>query len=202
MRGPRVITLGGALLATALAAVADDNQWNFTALLDGKPIGEHRFSVQGPGPQRRVRSEADFSVRLLGVVVYRYRHRADESWRGDCLTGLQASTDDDGDIRWVRLGEAFGTPLAGCVMSFAYWNTAIRGQTRLLNAQTGEVETVQLRRLGDRTIEVRGSPMAATRWRISGTAQPIDIWYSVASDEWVGLDSTVRGGRQLSYRLK
>jgi hypothetical protein len=48
---------------------------------------------------------------------------------------------------------------------------------------------------------VRGLPTAATRWRITGPAQPIDIWYSLQGD-WVGLDSTVAGGRQLSYRLE
>jgi hypothetical protein len=29
----------------------------------------------------------------------------------------------------------------------------------------------------------------------------VDVWYS-ADGDWVGLDSTVAGGRQLSYRLE
>lgn len=43
--------------------------------------------------------------------------------------------------------------------------------------------------------------VAAMRWRIEGPAQPIDVWYS-AEGEWLGLDSTVDGGRKLPYRLK
>ena len=36
--------------------------------------------------------------------------------------------------------------------------------------------------------------------RIGGLTQPIDVWY--AGDRWVGLDTTVDGGRRLSYRLR
>jgi hypothetical protein len=60
---------------------------------------------------------------------------------------------------------------------------------------------VQVSRVGPGTLTVRGLPTAATRWRITGPAQPIDVWYSLQGD-WVGLDSTVAGGRQLSYRLE
>ncbi|WP_368671230.1 hypothetical protein [Achromobacter xylosoxidans] len=49
---------------------------------------------------------------------------------------------------------------------------------------------------------MRGQPRAATRWRIAGPRHPIDVWYAAGSGEWVGLDSTVRGGRRLSYRLQ
>ena len=36
--------------------------------------------------------------------------------------------------------------------------------------------------------------------RIGGLTQPIDVWY--VGDRWVGLDTTVDGGRRLSYRLR
>jgi hypothetical protein len=199
------------------AAVAAES--NFTVFLDGKPIGEHRFVVSGPAEAREVLSDARFTVKLLGLTVYRYRHQATERWRGDCLDSLSATTDDDGSMSRVRtepageglsvtaaVGAGAGSApmvraLSGCVMSFAYWNPAMRHQSRLLNAQTGKAETVRVSRLGDGPIEVRGQPVAATRWRIEGPPQPIDVWYS-AQGEWVGLDSTLEGGRQLTYRLK
>lgn len=190
---------------------------NFSAFLDGKPIGEHRFVVSGPVEAREVLSDARFTVKLLGLTVYRYRHQATERWRGDCLASLTASTDDDGAISRVRTqpeGEGLSVTteagsgiapvtrsLPGCGMSFAYWNPALRSQSRLLNAQTGKAETVRVSRVGSGPIEVRGQSLTATRWRIEGPPQPIDVWYS-AQGEWVGLDSTLEGGRQLSYRLK
>ena len=200
-------------------------EWNFRALLDGKPIGQHRFSVTANagakvgavgavgalGEERRVISEASFAVKFLGITAYRYRHKATEQWRGDCLTALTASTDDDGKASSVRTeadGETLSVKtaaatqsLSGCVMTFAYWNPAIQTQTRLLNAQTGKAEVVQVNRVGSGSVEVRGQPVAATRFRITGAAEPIDVWYS-AQGEWIGLDALVAGGRKLSYRLQ
>jgi hypothetical protein len=60
---------------------------------------------------------------------------------------------------------------------------------------------VQVSRAGAGVVEVRGQPVDAVRWRITGPEAPIELWYSTQG-EWVGLDSTVSGGRKLSYRLQ
>jgi Family of unknown function (DUF6134) len=204
---------GGSIVVAAVPEAASParGEWNFRASLDGKPIGEHRFALSNEGEDRRVTSEATFAVKFFGITAYRYHHRATERWRGDCLESLTASTDDDGkpsSVRAATEGKAIDvkTPggdqrLQGCVMSFAYWNPAIQSQSHLLNAQTGRYEAVQVERAGNGSIDVRGQAVAATRFRIEGAAQPIDVWYS-ASGDWIGLDSTVAGGRKLSYRLE
>jgi len=203
--------LAWAAAASASTHAATSGEWRFRVLLDDAEIGEHRFSVAASGDERKVTSDANFVVRLLGIVAYRYRHRAVEHWRGDCLVELQATTDDDGKASRVHAearGEARSAPLdaavqplAGCTMSFAYWNPSMRGQTKLLNAQTGRTEAVRVTAEGSGTIDVRGQPTTATRWRITGPERPVDVWYSARGD-WIGLDSTVAGGRKLSYRLK
>jgi hypothetical protein len=185
-------------VAQTVAAAGPTGEWAFRALLDGEPIGQHRFSVSGEGDERQVLSRAEFAVKFLGITAYRYRHQATERWRGNCLTALDSTTDDDGKPEAVRADE--GDALKGCVMSFAYWNPAIQTQTRLLNAQTGRFETVQVRRTGSGSVEVRGKPVEANEYRITGAAQPIVVWYTPRG-EWVGLDSIVAGGRKLSYRL-
>lgn len=193
------------LLCAVGAAHADPaapptGEWNFRALLDGEPIGQHRFSVTGSGAERQVVSEANFAVKVLGITAYRYQHKATEQWHGECLTALNSTTDDDGKPESVRAAQNDAT-LQGCVMSFAYWNPAIQTQTKLLNAQTGKLETVQVKRVGSGSVEVRGKPVEATEVRITGAANPIVVWYS-ARGEWLGLDSTVAGGRKLTYRLQ
>ncbi|KQP35290.1 DUF6134 family protein [Pseudorhodoferax sp. Leaf274] len=197
-----------ALLLAALPGLAGAQEFGVT--LDDQPIGTHRFTLGGTPQARTVRSEAAFAVKLLGLTVYRYRHQASEQWRGDCLAALDASTDDDGQPGKVQAqargdvlqvtGPAGALSLPGCVMSYAYWNPAMRLQTQLLNAQTGRHEAVRIRRMDSGTVDVRGQPRSAERWRIEGPEQPIDVWYTPAGD-WVGLDSTVRSGRQLRYRL-
>jgi hypothetical protein len=157
-----------------------------------------------------VTSHANFAVRILGFNAYQYRHTAVEQWQGDCLTALTAATDDDGkdtEVRATRAGETLNVvadqtvqPLNGCVMTFAYWNPAIRTQTRLLNPQTGRFEPVQITEAGSGLLDVRGVPTPATRIRITGLSAAIDVWYS-PQGEWLGLDSLVNGRHKLSYRL-
>ena len=208
--------LASALTATHADTTAQPDQprrWDFTVLLDGEPIGMHRFSLQ-PEAQGAlaVVSQAEFQVRLLGVPVYRYRHRAVERWQGGCLQSLEADTDDDGERSHVELGaDAAGrlqlrtaqstTEPSGCLSSFAYWNPALHRQARLLNAQTGRIEPVQWTRIEAGTLDVDGGVQPAVRWRLSGTERPLDVWWT-DDGRWVGLDATVRGGRRLSYRLR
>ena len=201
------------LLASALAAQAADGtrSYAFKAFLDGKPIGEHTFTIATDGDTRRVASEADFRVKIIGITAYRYHHHAEERWAGDCLTSLSSKTDDDGKPESVRLAKqgdaneittaAGTTSEPGCLMSFAYWNPAMRAQKRLLNPQTGKVEAVRIERVADGHVAVGAREVEATDWRITGGESPIDVWIS-AQGEWIGLDSMVGNGRhELTYRL-
>ncbi len=205
-------SLAFTLLATALAAHAADGTrvYAFKAFLDDKPIGEHRFTVVTEGNERQVTSEADFAVKFIGITAYRYRHHAQEQWSGECLAALTSSTDDDGkpaSVRLVKNGDvdvittdAGKKTESGCLMTYAYWNPAMRGQTRLLDPQTGKVDAVTVARVADGRVTADGKDVAATDWRVTGGESPVDVWISEQGD-WVGLDSMVGNGKhKLTYR--
>jgi hypothetical protein len=199
------------LLAGAPASAARAQDWEFQVFLDEAPIGYHRYTLREQGAERELKSEARFDVKLLFINAYRYAHEATERWRGDCLDTLAARTNDGGqrlEVAATQQGGRFAisTPrgqnvVEGCVMSFAYWNPEMLRQSRLLNAQTGEYAAVQIADLGEEKITVRGVPVTASRYRITGTKHPIDLWYS-ADRAWLALQSTVDGGRRLRYQLK
>ncbi len=212
--------LPGSAQPAAAAAAGPATEWLFTALLDGKPIGTHRFVLRaaaGEAGGRRLDSLARFDIKFLGFTAYRYRHRVDERWQGDCLAAITAHTDDDGRVTDV-LGRATATGFAvdvrvegkpavpstsvapGCVMSFAYWNPDLARQNRLLDPGSGRLEAVTISELAPAALDVRGTPVSVRGLRIEGLDHPIDVWY--AGDDWVGLDTVVQGGRRLSYRLK
>lgn len=199
------------LLCASTGAAAQDRVWNFDVFLDSSHIGSHRFAVAGPESGRTAKIEARFNVKLLFINAYHYVHDAAENWRGNCLQKLASTTDDDGTKLSV---DAAGDPealkvktsqgeqtLAGCVMSYAYWNPAILRQSRLLNGQTGEYDAVKTELVGEEKINVRGTPTAANHYKITGIPQPIDLWYSPAGD-WLALTALVKGGRKLRYELK
>jgi hypothetical protein len=215
----RVVPRAAAALALAAASAAamPPAEWNFTVRLDGKPIGTHRF-VLAPESDGRLTmsSEAQYDVTLLGIPLYRYRHHASERWAGGCLTSIDARTDDNGRRTEVR-GQAQGgrfilqvrdegrsvpTPATppGCLMSFAYWNPALAGQTHLLDPGHGRIEPVAIAAPAAVPDDLQAPAQPVRGLRIGGLAQPIDVWY--LGERWVGLDTVVGDGRRLSYRLR
>lgn len=202
---------GFALLLASLQAMAQPRVWDFQVFLDDDPIGYHRFTLDEERDGQGMKIEARFEVKVLFVTAYRYTHEASELWRGSCLAKLDARTNDDGtrlvteavaDARRLTVSTARGSAsVEGCVMSFAYWNPEILRQSHLLNVQTGEYQAVRIADMGDERIAVRGAPVMAKHYRITGPKNPIDLWYSTQSD-WLALESTVSGGRRLRYRIK
>jgi hypothetical protein len=184
--------------------------WNFRVYLDDKPIGYHRFDLRTEGERRELHSAARFDVKVLFINAYKYIHDDNESWRGDCLQSLKASTDDNGkqlnvsatlqDEQFTVISSARRYVLPGCVMSFAYWNPLMLQQKQLLNAQTGDYDAVTIKLIGDVSLQVRGINQAARQYRLSGSKLSIDLWYS-PSGEWLALESTTESGRRLRYLL-
>jgi len=202
-------------LLCARASQARSDEWRFTVRLDDRPVGIHRFVVEmTDGGSMRVESEARFDVTLLGVPLYRYRHHAVERWSNGCLSGIEARTDDNGNVTEVRgrsqedrfdlrvvdgQGAASAAPVAPCLMSFAYWNPALSRQARLLDPGSGRIETVAMGTPSAVPPDLAAGAVGLRGLRIAGLPHPIDVWYE--GGRWIGLDTIVGGGRRLSYRL-
>lgn len=210
------------LLMTALTGLTDASAatiqerarqvryWDFDVYLDNKKVGKHEFTVSESGGVKQVHSEASFRYKILFISAYQYEHNAAERWAGNCLAEFDASTNANGDLIRVSgersaagfLVERDGNPveLPECVMTFAYWNPGFLEQSRLLNPQTGEYVDVRVEKIGDETLEVRGQPVAATRFKLTANEVDLTIWYS-DDDEWLALESVAKGGRIIRYEL-
>lgn len=206
-----MISLFGLALAAPVPANTNDAaRWEFDVYLNDKKVGKHLFEVVENGGIRSVMSEAIFVYKILFVTAYRYEHRSAERWSDNCLLGLDARTNANGD-RIQVLGtlnesgfrvERADQPeeLPECVMTFAYWNPKFLEQSRLLNPQTGEYVGITVEKVGTETLEVRGEPVAATRFRLTAYEVDLTLWYS-PSDEWLALESVAEGGHIIRYEL-
>jgi hypothetical protein len=182
--------------------------WDFKVYLDDREIGYHRVRMTPQEDGTRVSTEARFDVKFLFISAFRYEHRSDEIWRDACLSGIDARTDKNGDALFVR-GEASGDgisvrthdgeqQLSGCVRSFAYWDPELLQATRLLNAQTGVYQPVQIEELGHAPLDVDGREIDARKYRLMVDKAAVDLWYT-ADMKWLALESTTRDGYRLRY---
>jgi len=184
--------------------------WDFDVYLNDKKVGKHSFTVSEAGGMKQVQSEANFDVKFLFISAYRYEHSAAERWSDNCLVEFDASTNANGKRIQVSgeqtsagfLVEKGDAPieLPECVMTFAYWNPQFLEQPRLLNPQTGEYVDVRVDELGNELLEVRGQPVAATRFSLTAREVDLTLWYS-SDDEWLALESVAKGGHIIRYEL-
>ncbi len=188
----------------------DGREWNFRVLLNDNEIGYHRYRLDQTDGQQRLTTEAEFQVKFLFLTAYRYQHRNTEMWRDGCLEQISAQTDANGQdfvVNGNRQAEGFAVQGTGvddrlptCIKTFAYWDRSFLDETRLLNSQTGEYTPVTVETAGTESILVRGQPTLATRYRLRGTELDVSLWYA-DDGQWLGLESTVKGGRKLRYQL-
>jgi hypothetical protein len=191
-------------------AGAAADAWRFRVYLDEREIGYHNFYLEESGDTRELFSEANFEYRLVFVKLFHYEHENRETWSGDCLQSVASRTDSNGEPYRVdgRLepgsfrveGSAGEAELPECVMSFAYWNPAFLEQGQLLNTQNGEFLDVEISPPVEEPLTVRGEQQPSYRYRLEAGELRLDLWYS-ANNEWLALESEVRGGRKLRYEL-
>jgi hypothetical protein len=205
-----LVTTAAAAPSVISAGGGDEREWQFRVLLDGDEIGYHRFELVDDGDQYRVISEASFTVRFLFFDAYRYEHSNEELWRDGCLQRMEARTEVNGKSLAVlgrRVGDGFvvatgddESMISDCVMSFAYWTPDFLEQERLLNSQTGEYVPVRIEPVRQERLEIRGEQVDAIRYSLDAGKLDMDLWYS-PKREWLGLESTTKGGRLLRYVL-
>lgn len=224
------IALLGAIVSTTVASAskpplstpanADTQRFVFDVFYNDRKIGEHEFQVQRQADEVRVRSLANFVVRLLFLPVYRYRHEAQELWQAGCLLSLESTTNDNGDRFALALqpaAPAATRPSDGsrrlsrwtpepstvtlndpCPATFAYWDLQLLQRDQLINTQTGDVGPT---RLIDQGTETLGDTMTRRfTLEVEDTGQ-IDLWYRAADHQWLGL-ATRRDGGTLRYRAR
>lgn len=205
-----IALLFGMVVASNAFASPAEKSWDFSVLLDGSKIGYHRFQLTEDDGQRRLTSEAKFDVRFLFINAFRYRHTNTEVWSDGCLERIEANTRSNGKklaVTGLRAAEGFvvddgkaQSSLGDCVMTFAYWNPEFLRQPRLLNPQSGEYLDVEVERVGQEPIFVRGEEVPASVYRITASKMELKLWYS-DDHEWLALESVAKGGRILRYEL-
>lgn len=218
--------LGLVLALPGHANVLDS--WDFDVYLDDRKIGYHQFELTGVDDtfngtlkgafkgalkgNYEVSTRAEFDVKVLFVNFYRYRHENKETWRAGCLQDIRAKTDANGSEYQVQ-GEVVSseflvntgsetTQLPECVKTFAYWDPEFLRETQLLNSQTGAYERVTVEKVGEEEIEIQNALVPAVHYRLLAETGPVSLWYGIADNRWLALQSIAEGGRVIRYELQ
>lgn len=207
-----VIAGGAFILAPShgLAAlpVPPGGTLSFRVLRKGSSIGTHALTFSPTTGGLVVKIAVDLVVKLGPVPLYRYTHRATETWRGDVVVSIDAETDDNGKrlrVSGERKGEglAIQSTTSGSYQAPANALPATHWNRRMLdgpfiNTQTGELTRATVTPRGQERIETASGPVTARRYALSGPVS-LETWYD-DGPAWVGLRFTADDGTPITYR--
>ena len=150
----------------------------------------------------------DYLVKFGPIPVFRYKLRARETWHGDVLAEIVATTNDDGQVDFMRasrLGDAltvdgsksgrYVAP-AGSIAA-THWNRH-QLDAPMINPQHGELMRYTVTPGAVEPVALAGGAThPARRFTLAGT-DPLDLWYD-DTGEWFALRAKARDGSQIAY---
>ncbi len=202
----------------------------FIAHRNGQRIGTHTLAFHEENGRQAVATQIDFAVHMLGMAVYRYRHRCQEFWADGQFLSLASETDDNGEKYAVQARHERGSLVVrrrepqsfqktaggdaafeeqrwvreahpGHILPTTNWNFAQTRQTALLNTQHGRINQVAVRELGRETVRTATGAPPATHFAYDGDIQ-MNQWFDDRA-RWV--KSTFRAttdGSLIEYILQ
>jgi hypothetical protein len=194
-------------IAAALP-VPEDGRLGFSVLRDGSPIGSHVLGFEPSVEGLVVRVAVDLRIGLGPFTLFRYRHRATETWAGGQVVALESETDDDGETyRVTGRREADGFVVAGSrvqpyvapadAMPATHWNRRMLDGP-FINTQDGRLMRPRVTELGTEIVPTAtGARLAAERFALSGEVT-LDTWYEPAP-RWAGLRFRAKDGSEIRY---
>jgi len=206
-----------ALLALLLLPVADASAGvpttgvlDFAILRNGDAIGRHVIRFARDGDRLDVRVEARVDYRLAFIPLYLFRHVAREVWRDGRLVRMTAKTDDNGEEYAVDLrpdGDGMALSVNGTestaptdIVPASLWNIAMVDRRRILDPADGEIMNVAVADAGEETVTVRGQPVRAHRFIVTGDFER-ELWYDPRG-VLVQVRFTGDDGSEIRYELR
>lgn len=191
-----------------LRGVPDSGALRFRLMREGSAIGTHTLLFRRAPDGFAVDIAVDIAVRFGPLVLYRYRLRGSEIWRGGRCIAAASRTDDDGTAEFMRTSrdatglwvEGTGVPgyhaPADAVVA-SHWNEAeLRGPW--INLQNGKLLHPRVTPLGPvPLLTATGARLPARCFAVTGPAR-MRLWYT-ADRIWTGLLFDAKDGSKVRY---
>lgn len=179
-------TLTAAQTATLSPESAQTGTYAYQVLRDGDVVGEQRNDFERRGDELRVVTDVRINITLLGITVYDFTQRIEESWQDGLLMSLTSVAVDDGDTRNVKLAregdrlvgvyDGKKRDLPGHLVPSTLWNSAVVGHSSVLETTKGRERTFTVQEKGIEQVKLPIGTVAARHFVFTGNFKR-EAWY-------------------------
>ena len=128
-------------------------------------IGKHIFAFKREGENLIVKSEINFRIKKLGVVLYQYSATGTETYNKGKLIKFVSKTDQNGKKKYVNIdlvndeyiidGSSYKGPAPQEFMIGTWWNHSIIKANAQISAVSGRIIKQNVKFVGKETVNIK-----------------------------------------------
>ena len=180
------------------------NEIEFDIYRNNKHIGKHIFSFERNEEQLSVKSEINFQIKKLGIVLYKYNVKGTEVYKDGKLIKFNSKTNQNGKEKYVNLtllndneykidGSSYKGKASIDYLLGTWWNHSIVKAPAQISAVSGRIIKQKVTFLGKETIKLNGKKYDALHFNFSSTDNKLskdkklntDVWYDEKTLNWI-----------------
>ncbi len=172
--------------ATLSPQNAQTGTYAYQVLRNGEIVGEQRTDFERRGDELRVVTDVRINITLLGLSVYDFTQRIEESWKDGMLMSLSSLAVDDGDTRNVRLArdgdrlvgsyDGKRRELPGDLIPTTLWNSAVVERASVLETTKGRERSFAVTQKGVEQVKLPFGTVSARHFVFTGKFKR-EAWY-------------------------
>ena len=189
----------------------------FDIYRNNKLIGTHIFTFKKLDGQLAVKSEIDFKIKKLGIVLYTYHVEGTEIYEDGKLIKFNSKTNQNGKDKYVNMileneeytvdGSSYQGKAPTDYLLGTWWNHSIIEAEAQISAVSGRIIKQEVTFLGKETIKLGEKSYKALHFNFSSTDKKLakgkrlntDVWYDEETLNWVKASFEKKG--KWEYKL-
>ena len=179
------------------------NRIEFDIYRNNKHIGKHIFSFNRSNGELAVKSEINFKIKKLGVVLYKYHVKGTEFYKDGELIKFNSKTNQNGKEKYVNMklknneyiidGSSYKGNAPTDYLLGTWWNHSIVKASAQISAVSGRIIQQKVTFIGKEVITFQDKTYNTLHFNFSSTDEKLskdkklntDVWYDEKSLNWV-----------------
>ena len=189
----------------------------FDIYRNNKHIGKHIFHFNKSDEHLAVKSEINFEIKKLGIVIYRYQVKGTEVYKNGELLKFNSKTNQNGKSKFVNIklengeyiidGSSYKGKAPKDYLLGTWWNHSIVKAAAQISAVSGRIIKQKVNFLGNETIKIGDKKYKTLHFNFLSTDKKLkkdkrlntDVWYDEKTLYWVKASFKKKG--EWEYKL-